>query len=153
MATNNAATKVYQPVSRRNFLKSSTGLAVAAGLAAPRLHAAEAQPPSRPRYRAAIIGHTGHGDYGHEHELIFNGRHDVEVVAVADPDPAGRAKAAQRCQAQRSYADYREMIEKEKPQLVCVTPRWTDQHHAMASDALRQGAHVYSEKPFTQTLA
>ncbi len=153
MATNNAATNVHQPASRRNFLKCSAGWAAVTGLSSQQLYTAEALKQSRPRFRAAIIGHTGHGDYGHEHELIFNGRDDVEVVAVADPDPGGRTQAAQRCQAQRSYADYREMIEKETPQLVCVTPRWTDQHHAMASAALRQGAHVYSEKPFTQTLA
>jgi predicted dehydrogenase len=45
------------------------------------------------------------------------------------------------------------MLEREKPQLVCVASRWTDQHHDMALAALRIGAHVYMEKPMTQTLA
>jgi predicted dehydrogenase len=106
-----------------------------------------------PEFRAAIIGHTGHGDYGHEHDLIFNGRPNVRVVVVADPDERGRARAAARSHALRSYADYRQMLEQEKPHLVCVAPRWTDQHFSMTLAALQAGAHVYIEKPFTQTLA
>jgi predicted dehydrogenase len=45
------------------------------------------------------------------------------------------------------------MLEKEKPDLVCIAPRCTDEHHEMAQAALRVGAHVYLEKPITQTLA
>jgi len=45
------------------------------------------------------------------------------------------------------------MLEKEKPDLVSITPRWTDQHHAMAMAALGNGAHVYLEKPVTRALA
>jgi predicted dehydrogenase len=45
------------------------------------------------------------------------------------------------------------MLEREKPQLVAVAPRWTDEHHDMAMAALNVGAHVYLEKPITQTLA
>jgi predicted dehydrogenase len=84
--------------------------------------------------------------------LIFNERKDVSVVAVADVDVAGREKAIARTRAARGYADYREMLEREKPQLVSVAPRWTNEHHAMTSAALKAGAHVFSEKPFTQTL-
>ena len=102
---------------------------------------------------AAIIGHTGKGDYGHGLDLIFNGREGIEVVAIADPEEAGRAKAAARCKALRQYNDYHQMLAKEKPRLVCVAPRWTDQHHAMGMAALEIGAHVYMEKPLTQTLS
>jgi len=105
------------------------------------------------KLRAAIIGHTGQGDYGHSHELVFKGRENITVVALADPDEAGRARALTRTGAQRSYADYRQMLDQEKPQLVVVAPRCTGEHHAMALAALRAGAHVYLEKPITQTLA
>jgi predicted dehydrogenase len=105
------------------------------------------------KYRAAIIGHTGAGNYGHGLDLIFVGRPDMEVVALADADADGRVKAAARTGAARQYADYREMLAKEKPDLVGVAPRWTNQHHAMALTALQGGAHVFSEKPFTRTLA
>ena len=33
------------------------------------------------------------------------------------------------------------LIEEEKPGLVCVAPRHTDQHHAMGMAALEAGAH------------
>jgi predicted dehydrogenase len=137
-------------LSRRQFFGQSIWCAAAVALP---LRAAESPAPAGKKLRAAIIGDTGHGDYGHEHDLIFNGRGNVSVVGVADPDMAGRAKAAGRAHALRQYADYREMLDREKPQLVCVAPRWTDQHHDMALHALRVGAHVYLEKPVTQTLA
>ncbi len=132
--------------NRRKFLVASAALS--ATLASPRLIAAEAK-----RYRAAIIGHTGAGDYGHGLDVVFNGRENIDVVAVADPDDTGRAKAKQRARAQRDYRDYREMLAKEKPNLVSVAMRWSDSHCAICKAALETGAHVYSEKPFTTTLA
>jgi len=136
--------------TRRQFLARSTGLATLVAVAS---RAVGVLAGTRQPFRAAIIGHTGHGNYGHAHDLIFNGREDVRVVAVADADADGRAQAAARSHALRSYADYRQMLEKEKPNLVCIAPRWTDEHHVMALAALQVGAHLYVEKPFTQTLA
>lgn len=76
--------------SRREFVRlaSLTGLALAAQPA----EAADAPAP----LRAAIIGFTGGGDYGHGHDRIFTGLEGVDVVAVADPDEAGRTAAMQR---------------------------------------------------------
>src|SRR5262245_52320097 len=143
------------PLNRRAFLHRSLALsgswAGAAALAGWRLHA---QPSSSTtRFRAAVIGHTGRGDYGHGLDVIFNNHPDIEVLAVADPDPPGRNKGQAQCQAKRAYADYRELLDKERPQLVSVGPRHTDQHHAIVSAALQSGAHVIVEKPFTRTLA
>ena len=134
--------------SRRRVL-----IGAAALMAARRLHAGYGDKDKHFRYTAAIIGHTGRGNYGHDVDLVFKDRDNVETVALADPDAAGREKAAARAQPQRQYADYREMLEKEKPQLVAICPRWTDQHHAMAMAALSAGAHLYMEKPVTTTLA
>ena len=106
-----------------------------------------------PMRKAAIIGHTGAGDYGHGIERLFAGLVDVTVVAVADPDQAGRAQAQATCGAAKSYVDYREMLTKQKPELVAIGPRWATEHHAMAMAALESGAHLYLEKPFTITLA
>ena len=112
-----------------------------------------AQSPTPGRLTAAVIGDTGRGDYGHGLDVVFNDVPNVNVVAVADPDEAGRAKAAERTRAARQYADYREMLGKEKPAVVSVAPRWSDRHHAMATAALAAGAHVIMEKPITPTLA
>jgi predicted dehydrogenase len=138
-------------LDRRAFLKCSLTLATAfgSGIAV----AAESKQSGRGKISAAILGHTGRGDYGHSLDLIFNNRTNIQVSALADPVASGRAAAALRSKALRQYEDYRVMLEKEKPRLVCVAPRWTDQHHAMASAALGIGAHVFMEKPITQTLA
>lgn len=100
------------------------------------------------KLKAAVIGHTGRGDYGHGLEGIFANRPNIELVALADPDPDGRAKTAAKIGAPRSCADYRELLEKEKPNLVSIAMRQSDQHHALALATLRAGAHIYCEKPF-----
>jgi hypothetical protein len=85
---------VFSPaLTRRQFLERSIGLAAAVALP---LQAAQPSAPAGPKLRAALIGHTGRGDYGHSHDTIFNGRENITVVAVADPDEAGRTKAAAR---------------------------------------------------------
>jgi len=106
-----------------------------------------------PPLKAAVIGHTGAGDYGHGIERIFQGLPDVSVVAVADPHAAGRAKAKAACGAARDHMDYRVMLDNEKPDIVAIAPRWATEHHAMSMAALEAGAHLYLEKPFTITLA
>lgn len=137
-------------MNRRAFLQhASAAAALALSARAQSTGAAGASP----KFTAAVIGHTGRGNYGHSMDLVFADRPGIEVVAVADQDEAGRAKAQQRVRARRAYADFREMLAKERPQLVSVCPRWTDQHHAMVRAALAVGAHVYCEKPFTRTLA
>jgi predicted dehydrogenase len=107
--------------------------------------------PAR-KHRAVIIGHTGRGNYGHDWDTSWNGITGVEVVAVADPEEAGRTKAMARSQAVRGYADYREMLRKEKPDLVAICPRWCDQRVAMFTAAAEAGAHVLIEKPLAATV-
>lgn len=104
------------------------------------------------KYRAAAIGRTGGGNFGHNLHLAYQGVENVDFVAVADPDPAGREKAREQTGAPRAYADYREMLEKEKPDLVSVCPRWTDCHVEMVLACLDAGCHIYCEKPMTATL-
>jgi predicted dehydrogenase len=129
--------------TRRHLLLGSTAWA-----ATHALRAADA-----PKLKAAIIGHTGAGDYGHGIEHVFQGLTNASVVAVADSDATGRAKAKAAAGATRDYADYRAMLDKEKPDLVAIGPRWATEHHAMSMAALQSGAHLYLEKPFTITLA
>jgi len=106
------------------------------------------------KYRVAIIGHTGHGNYGHGIDTVWSHFKDrCEVVAVADPDEKGRAEAAKRLQAPKAYADYRQMLDEARPQIVAICPRWLDQHRDMVLAAANRGMHVYMEKPFSRTLA
>ncbi|HIA70679.1 TPA: gfo/Idh/MocA family oxidoreductase, partial [Candidatus Poribacteria bacterium] len=68
---------------------------------------------SQKHYRAGAIGHTGAGNYGHGLHLAYRYLENVEFIAVSDPDHMGREKAVAETNALRSYADYREMLERE----------------------------------------
>jgi predicted dehydrogenase len=114
-------------------------------LAASSLFCTAQAPLSR---KAAIIGHTGRGNYGHSLEKIFLNRTGLQTVAVADPDDTQRKAVQESIGALRSYADYRELLLREKPDLVCVGMRHSDQHFPVIMACLEAGAHVYSEKPF-----
>ena len=109
------------------------------------------QPPAKKR-RLCVIGATGRGDYGHGLDTAFAHRTDIELVAVADTNAAGLKKATERLKAPKSYSDYRNMIEAEKPEFVVVAARHSDQHLSMGMAALNAGAHIYMEKPFMPTL-
>jgi predicted dehydrogenase len=105
------------------------------------------------RYRAAAIGRTGAGNYGHGLDIAYADVDNVDFVAVADTDEAGREGARERNRAPRAYADYHDMLAAETPDLVSVCPRWTDCHLEMVMACLEAGAHVYCEKPMTWNLA
>ncbi|HZK80579.1 MAG TPA: Gfo/Idh/MocA family oxidoreductase, partial [Humisphaera sp.] len=130
-------------INRREFLAGAGAL-----LAATQTRAATKQ-----QLTAAIIGHTGKGDYGHGLDMIFKDLPGVELAALADPDDAGRAKAVKRCKPLKDYANWREMLEKERPTLVSVAPRQTGERLEMLTAALNAGAHVICEKPFIRTPA
>ena len=104
------------------------------------------------KYRVAVIGRTGKGNYGHGLDVVWNEIEQAEVVAVADSDPKGRAAATRRLKAPKGYADYRQMLERERPQIVSVAPRWLDCHHDMVLACAEFGCHVFLEKPMCQSL-
>ena len=129
--------------NRRRFLRAASATVLLAGT------------PTRSEsrnYRAAIIGRTGGGDYGHGYDTIWQGLENVSVDAIGDADPKGLEAAAVRSGAKRKYADYREMLQKEKPHLVSIAPRHPDCHKEMALAAIETGAHLILEKPFTEHL-
>lgn len=107
---------------------------------------------AQPRYRVGVIGHTGRGGFGHGIGDVWQAFPQTEVVAVADPDDRGRAEAKERTGAARAYADYRELLSAESPDIVSICPRHLDQRLEMVTAAARAGCHMYLEKPFAATL-
>ena len=105
------------------------------------------------KYRVAIIGHTGKGNYGHGIDTVWSNFEQCELVGVADADEKGRAAAASRLKAPKAWADYRQMLDEAKPNIVAIGPRWLDQHRDMVVAAAERGAHVYMEKPMCRTPA
>jgi predicted dehydrogenase len=135
---------------RRRFIATATALGLA-GLRSQRGRAADATPP---KYRAAVIGHTGRGDYGHGMDLVWLDVPQTKIVAVADADPKGLAAAVKRLGDPKGFADYRRMLDEVKPDLVSICPRWIDQHRDMVVAAAERGVRgVYMEKPMCRTLA
>ncbi len=104
------------------------------------------------RYRVAVIGSTGHGDYGHGLDTAFLDLDRAEVVAVADDNAVGLKLAAQRLNVEATFADYREMLDRVKPDVVCVGSRWVTDRVAVLHAVAQAGCHVYCEKPFVADL-
>jgi predicted dehydrogenase len=74
------------------------------------------------------------------------------IVALCDVDFTYAAKTFARYPKARQYRDFREMFAKEKgiDAVVVGTP---DHNHAVVSMmAIKQGKHVYCEKPLTRTI-
>lgn len=136
-------------MERRTFLTQTAAVAAALSMGG----AGAADTAARKPYRACIIGDSLQGKYGHSLHLVWALRGDVEVVALADPDEAGREKHAREAGAPRTYADYRQMLEKERPDLVAVGPRWTAHHREYLLACAEAGAHGILEKPLTPDLA
>ncbi len=132
---------------RRDFIRNTAAGLAALGAARPNSAGAKGS-----KYKVAVIGRTGKGNYGHGLDVVWNDIEQAEVVAVADEDSKGRAAAAKRLKAPRAYADYRRMLKEEHPQIVSVAPRWLDCHRDMVLACAEFGCHVFLEKPMCQTL-
>lgn len=132
-------------MNRRSLLSG----AAASTLSGPLFSSTEGANP----VRVGVIGHTGRGNYGHGLDKVWLRLPETRIVAVADADVEGLRKARQRLQVERGYSDYREMLEKERPEVVAVCPRHPDQHAAMILEAVAAGASgIYVEKPFVRSL-
>jgi predicted dehydrogenase len=85
-------------------------------------------------------------------DTAFSDAELFEIVAIADDDAAGLAAAGKRFGITRLYADYREMLAKEKPDIAGIGPRWLTDRVAMVTTAAAAGCHIFMEKPLAATL-
>jgi len=102
---------------------------------------------ARPALRAGVVGL---GMMGRNHVRVWDEMvPGVELVAMADPDPAALQRAGSGRRA-RGYAEPERMLAEEKLDLVSiVTP--TGLHLPVTVAALRAGANVLVEKPIAAT--
>jgi predicted dehydrogenase len=109
--------------------------------------------------RAAAIGRTGRGDWGHAIDQMWGDIEGVELVAVADDSEAGLAKAVERNKLDASrpgvaHRDWKTMLAEVKPDIVAICMRHIDCHAEMAIAAAEAGVKgIFMEKPFVRTLA
>jgi predicted dehydrogenase len=134
-------------LNRRRFLQTTAAASLVFG-AVP-LIAAE---PGR-KYRTAVLG-SGWWGKNILKEAMAGGR--VKVVALCDVDSNTLEVAAEQVNdlsgdQPKVYKDYRELLEKEKPEVVIIAS--PDHWHALHSiAALKAGAHVFVEKPTGHTV-
>jgi predicted dehydrogenase len=76
----------------------------------------------------------------------------IDVVALADPDEEGRQQRAAEAGVERTYEDYRAMLERERPDFVSVGPRWTIRHKEYLEACAELSAHGIMEKPLAVDL-
>lgn len=101
------------------------------------------------RLRAGVIGAGAIAVFRHLPEYAANT--DVELVAVSDPRLERAQAEAARFGHLAAYADYHEMLARERLDVVSVcTPNHL--HAPVTIDALSAGAHVLVEKPMATTL-
>ncbi|MDY3815626.1 MAG: Gfo/Idh/MocA family oxidoreductase [Candidatus Limiplasma sp.] len=87
---------------------------------------------------------------------VMNNAGALDLRAVCDPVPermeAVLAPLPEQRRAQvRRYTDYRQMLEKERPEL-CAVATGSGWHAAVGLDVLRAGSHVIIEKPLALSL-
>ncbi|MBM3263039.1 MAG: Gfo/Idh/MocA family oxidoreductase [candidate division Zixibacteria bacterium] len=96
------------------------------------------------RVRVGLTGTSAWADRIHLPGLCSHPQADLAALCGRNADRAGEMAA--KYGIPRIYADYREMIEKERlDALVVSTP--DDMHYPIVMDALDAGLHVLCEKP------
>ncbi|TAN36984.1 MAG: Gfo/Idh/MocA family oxidoreductase [Verrucomicrobia bacterium] len=132
-------------ISRRNFL--GTTAAVAAFAVVPRhvLGGAGQVAPSA-KLNIAGIGIGGQGASNLRDASTEN------IVALCDVDTDYAALTIKRYPGARVYADYREMLEKQKDldAVMIATPDHT--HAVIAMAAMQAGKHVFCQKPLCHDI-
>ena len=145
--------------TRRNFLKQSVAVATGA-LILPQIIPSTALgkggklPPSD----RIVMGAIGTGSQGKSNMRDFlKLNKEVQFVAACDVDANNLQKAKQLADSTndnkdcRTYGDYREFLEKEKLDAVCIAlpDHW---HGIIYSAAAQKKVHVYGEKPICRTI-
>jgi predicted dehydrogenase len=132
--------------TRREFIRSS----LAATVSLPTIRIAGSQTR---KYRTALIG-AGWWGMNILREAMAAG--ESSIAAICDVDDSQAASALTQVEKlsgdqPKRYRDYRELLQKEKPDIVIVaTP---DHWHPLCMIAsVKAGAHVYVEKPIGHTI-
>jgi predicted dehydrogenase len=87
---------------------------------------------------------------GRNHARVYSEMSTVTLVALADTNESSLLPLAERYRT-HAYKDYREMLEKEKPDIVSIAVP-TRAHYEVAAEAIERGVNVLIEKPLAMTI-
>jgi len=138
---------MHQPLrfDRRSFLKSLATASITAPFFVPRLFSA-------PASGRVLHASFGAGGMARADLSEITNHSSVQLVAVADVEPAKANDLKKKWPDLRVYADWRQLLEKEK-ELTSVNVSTPDHMHApIAMAAMQRGLHVYGQKPLTHDL-
>jgi predicted dehydrogenase/uncharacterized protein (DUF362 family) len=71
----------------------------------------------------------------------------LKVVAVSDLSPERAARIADKARAEKSFTDYKQMLNEDLDIAMICTPPYS--HHEIALEAASRGINVFVEKPFS----
>jgi predicted dehydrogenase len=104
------------------------------------------------KWKIGIVYDTAKKSLGHHGtHFAFTGLPGVELV-LADPNTDDLENRMKAIGAVRHYVDYREMIEKEQPDIVAICSRHPDNHFEAIKIAAEHGCHILCEKPLSASL-
>ena len=138
-------------VSRRGFLGDVAAAAAAfsAGMAAVGRAQEKKEAKDLRPVKFAFIGTGSQGCFDLKQALKNPA---CQCVAVCDINPANLAAGAAAAKADRTYADYHEMLAKEKDveAVAIAVPLWA--HAQITLDCLDAGKHVFCEKALAHSV-
>jgi D-apiose dehydrogenase len=101
------------------------------------------------KFRGVAIGA---GYFSHFHYEAWARIPEVELVAFSDRDPAKAQVVTEKFGPLKFYSDWREMLEREKPDFVdIITP--PSSHREICAEAGRRGIHIICQKPLAPSFA
>jgi|ERR1043166_2323148 hypothetical protein len=148
--------KTFYFGTRRDFIKSTALAAGVAAFSAPSFLRAQG---SNERINIACIGVGGKGDSDSSSVFGLGGN----IVALCDIDSStlgkkdkqlkDRAAKENRTYDAKLYRDWRKVFDELGKSIDAVTVSTPDHNHGLITmTALKQGKHVYCQKPLTQTV-
>jgi predicted dehydrogenase len=137
-----------QSVSRRRFIRQTTGAAAALAVVPASVFAADGTAPnSRINLAGVGVGGVGFGQLQACEDAGF------QISALCDVDDVYAKKAFDKWPQARRYRDFREMLETEGDKIDAVYCGTPDHTHTLVSlAAIRRKKHVCCVKPLTRTL-
>ncbi len=100
------------------------------------------------KLKAAFIGCGGHASRNVYPTFQYA---PVNLTAVCDLDAERSANCAKLFGAENTYADFREMLAKEKPDVVFIVTNYDEhgrpRYPKLAIECMQSGSHVWMEKP------
>jgi hypothetical protein len=134
-------------LTRRRFLQGTAVTAAGLVVAPSLVHAQNATPTAGQKLRIAFVGTGGRAE---AHIGLSNSE---TCVAYCDVDEGRWGKIKEMAPNAAAYTDWRLMLDKHMNEIDALVVTTPDHSHALPSlRAMREGKHVYCEKPLTWSI-